>query len=242
MLFPVVGVLLVVVATDPALAGAADTTTEDQIWSLNNWLLYLAVPIAVLVEGILVYTVWTYRSNDEPEPTMENRRLEIVWTIATAVVLVAVGIGSYQVLASPYVTAESEQTIEDDAEPFEVQVIAQRYSWTFVYPDETVATFTDNESAVQTSTTLVLPNDRPVVLNVTSRDWLHSFHVPDMGLKQDAFPGQTTRIVTKPLDTGTHQLYCAEYCGTGHSGMLGEVEVRSQEDFSSWLQNQTTSE
>ncbi|MHB9285791.1 cytochrome c oxidase subunit II [Halobacteriales archaeon Cl-PHB] len=235
------GVALSFLAVDPVLAQSADTTTEGLIRGLNSWLLYLAVPIAVLVEGILIYTVWKYSKNDDPLPTMENRRLEIVWTIATAIVLVAVGIGSYQVLASPYVSADSGQQIDDAQEPYEVQVVAQRYSWTFIYPNETVAEFTGEEASVRSSNTLVLPNDRPVELNVTSRDWLHSFHVPGMGLKQDAFPGQHNTLLTKPTDTGEYQLYCAEYCGTGHSQMLGTVDVRSEQAFTDWLGNQTGS-
>lgn len=239
-LLALLGMTLLVVAVEPALA-QADTTTENLIRGLNSWLLYLAVPIAVLVEGILIYTVWKYSKQESPLPTMENRRLEIVWTIATAIVLVAVGIGSYQVLASPYVTAESGQTIDSAEEPYEVKVIAQRYSWTFVYPNGTVEEFTGNATSVQTGNTLVLPNDRPVRLNITSRDWLHSFHVPEMGLKQDAFPGQYQTILTKPTDTGEYQLYCAEYCGSGHSQMLGTVDVRTEEGFTDWLANQTES-
>jgi len=64
------------------------------IWDLNMNLLYIAVPITVLVEGILIYTVWKFRNNEDPLPTMENRRLEITWTIATAIILLVVGIAS----------------------------------------------------------------------------------------------------------------------------------------------------
>ena len=233
----VLGALLLAALADPAAAGASGSTSEDLIWGLNKWLLYLAVPITVLVEGILLYTVWKFRSNEEPLPTRENRRLEIVWTVATAIVLVAVGVGSYTVMASPYVTG-NDQALGDGEDPIEVKVTAQRYVWTFEYPNETVGDYTGNATAVTSSGTLVLPEGRAVHLNVTSTDWLHSFHVPDLGLKQDAFPGQWTTITTKPTATGTYQLYCAEYCGSGHAQMLGTVEVRSGADFESWLAEQ----
>jgi len=78
-------------------------------------------------------------------------------------------------------------------------------------------------------------------LNITSKDWLHAFHVPSMGLKSDAFPGQSNYILTKATDTGEHQLYCAEYCGAGHSQMLGTVEVRSQDEFRTWMNENSES-
>jgi len=223
-------VALAAVAVEPAAAqSGASSTTERLIWDLNNQLLYIAVPITVLVEAILFYTVWKFRKNESPLPTKENRRLEITWTIATAIILLFVGVASYQVLAEPYVTATSADagidTVGENEEILDVQVTAQKYNWQFYYP----------ESGVTNANTLVLPNDRPVRLNVTSTDWLHAFHVPGMGLKQDAFPGQSNYLLTKPTDTGSYQLYCAEYCGVGHSEMLGTVEVRSQAEFEAWL-------
>jgi len=234
------GAVLVAVLADPALAqSTADSTTEELIWGLNNWLLYLAVPIAVLVEAILIYTVWKYRKNDDPLPTRENRRLEIIWTVATAVVLLAVGIGSYTVMANPYVTGTDPGQLDAAEDPIEVKVVGQRYSWTFEYPNETVQEYTGTANEVTNTGTLVIPEGRALELNVTSTDWLHSFHVPGLALKQDAFPGQWQSILTKAQSTGEYQLYCAEYCGSGHSRMLGTVEVRSEQGFQDWLTEQS---
>ncbi|MFB6297313.1 MAG: cytochrome c oxidase subunit II [Salinirussus sp.] len=234
------GALALAAVADPALAQAtSDSTTEELIWGLNTWLLYLAVPIAVLVEGILVYTVWKYRNQEEALPTKENRRLEIGWTVATAVVLIAVGIGAYQVMANPYVSASSQATIEEEQDPIEIQVVAQKYFWTYKYPNETVRTVTGEDRNLTTSDTLVIPEGRPVELNVTSKDWLHALHVPGLGLKQDAFPGQYNTVMTKATDTGEYQLYCAEYCGSGHSQMLSTVRVEESGDFEEWLSEQT---
>jgi cytochrome c oxidase subunit 2 len=235
-----VGAIFVAVVADPALAQSADTTTEALIKDLNEWLLYLAVPIAILVEGILIYTVWKYRNNENPLPTRENRRLEITWTVATAVILVVVGIGSYMVLADPYVSATSQQEIADEEEPLEIKVVAQKYFWQFKYPEETVEEMTGESGSVTVDNELVMPTDRPVRLNITSKDWLHAFHVPDLGLKSDAFPGQYNTIVTKANNEGEFQLYCAEYCGSGHSKMLGTVNTTSQSTFETWLANQET--
>jgi cytochrome c oxidase subunit 2 len=230
-------VVAVVLAVEPATAQVADSTTEDAIWGLNMQLISIAVPITILVEGILIYTVWKFRKNDAPEPTQENRRLEITWTVATAVILLFVGVASYQVLANPYVTASSQQSLGTDEEPLEVQVYGQKYNWEFVYPEQETGNV-DISQNFSNSDTLVMPANRPVRFNITSRDWLHAFHVPGLGLKQDAFPGQWNQIQTNATTTGNYQLYCAEYCGVGHSGMLGTVNVTTQETFQDWAEKQ----
>lgn len=220
------GVLLAALA-DPALAQGYDSVTEELIRSLNAQLLYMAIPITVLVEGILIYTVWKFKDNDEPEPTKENRRLEISWTIATALVLLVVGYASYGVLASEFV-AQTPATVNPDGESVEVEVVAQRYFWSFDYRGENVTA----------QDTAVVPANTTVYFNVTSRDWLHSFHVPELGLKQDALPGQHNVIKTRITDPGEYRLYCAEYCGVGHSRMLGTVEVVPPEEYEAWLDEQ----
>ncbi|MFB6151033.1 MAG: cytochrome c oxidase subunit II [Haloarculaceae archaeon] len=223
------GVALAAVAVEPAAAqSTADSTTENLIWDLNDQLLYIAVPITILVEAILFYTVWKFRKNESPLPTRENRRLEITWTVATAVILLFVGVASYQVLAEPYVTAtgpDAGTDLADGEEVLEVQVVGQKYFWTFEYP----------EYGVTNQGTMVLPTDRPIRFNITSKDWLHAMHVPGLGLKKDAFPGQSNYLLTKISNEGSYQMYCAEYCGVGHSQMLATVEVRSQRGFQDWI-------
>ncbi|UPV99510.1 cytochrome c oxidase subunit II [Halorussus gelatinilyticus] len=221
------GVAALALFADPALAQGYDSTTESLIRSLNTQLMYMAIPITVLVEGILIYTVWKYRKNDDPKPTKENRRLEISWTIATALVLLVVGYASYGVMANEYVSNASGE-YQPSEQAVEVEVVGQKYLWNFNYQGENVST----------TGTLVLPKGQNVFLHITSTDWLHAFHVPELGLKQDAIPGQTETIKTKITNTGTYQLYCAEYCGVGHSKMLGEVEVVSQQEYQQWLDQQ----
>ncbi|WP_250137694.1 cytochrome c oxidase subunit II [Halorientalis salina] len=307
------GLGLFLAAVEPATAQSTESTiTEGLIWGLNEKLVYAAVPITVLVEGILIYTVWKFSKNDEAKPTQENRRLEITWTIATAIILLFVGVATYQVLGSPYVSAGSQQAIEEPGNVEEIEVYGQKYVWNFEYSvdaegvtasdltlenvtldeatvtntsgdgiqvedaevsgekiesgtlfngvvtgldNETRDSLTENETetfsdvtvesatisdatiqngTVSSSETMKMPANREVTLNITSNDWLHSFHAPGLGLKQDAFPGEWNQIRTKATETGEHQLYCAEYCGSGHSDMLGQVEVVSQEEYREW--------
>lgn len=221
------GVGALALFADPVLAQGYDSTTESLIGSLNNQLLYMAIPITVLVEGILIYTVWKYRNNDDPKPTKENRRLEISWTIATALVLLVVGYASYGVMANEYVT-NAEGQFDPGEDAVEVEVVGQTYLWNYNYQGENVST----------QGTMVLPANTDIYLHVTSDDWIHAVHVPELGLKQDAMPGTHNTIKTKITSEGNYTLYCAEYCGVGHSQMLGEIEVVSQEEYQDWLENQ----
>jgi cytochrome c oxidase subunit 2 len=226
-------VALFALATVPAVALAATSVTERLISRLNRQLLYLAVPIAILVEVILAYAIWRFHDNETPQPTRENRQLEITWTIATALVLLFVGTASFHVLAHPMVTSTPE-TAHGDYEPgdtpadaVEVHVTAEQWAYTFEYPSANVTT----------QEALVLPTNRTVYLYVTSEDVIHSVHVPDLGLKQDAFPEEYMLIRTRLSGTGEHRLYCAELCGTGHAEMLSTVRVVEADAFDSWLQS-----
>jgi cytochrome c oxidase subunit 2 len=257
----VVGVaLLAILGATPA---AAQSVNIEMIDNLNEKLLYVAIPIAVLVEAILFYTVYKYRNNDDPQPTQENRRLEITWTVATAVILLFVGFASYQVLGNVAIGGVTAATVDDpevaqqnadvahydgkgaympaaedlpgEGDPVQVEVVAQKYYWTFNYRTA--------DGNVSVTDEMVIPENRPVVMHVTSTDWLHAVHVPKLGLKQDAFPGHYNTIATatelpEGQDEQSYQLYCAEYCGSGHSGMLGTVTVMSEGNYEEWKQDQ----
>ena len=224
-------VVLFVLATVPSVV-AAGSVTEALISRLNRQLLYMAVPIAVLVEVILAYTVWRFHDNEDPQPTRENRQLEITWTIATALVLLFVGTASFHVLAHPLVTSTPE-TAHGDFQPgdtpddaVEVHVTTEQWAYTFDYP----------RANVTTDEALVLPTNRTVYLYVTSEDVIHSIHVPELGLKQDAFPDEYHLVRTELTGTGQYRLYCAELCGVGHAEMLSTVRVVEEETYDTWLE------
>lgn len=219
--------LVVAVVSVFAPAAEYNSATERLLRSLHHELLWVAVPLAVIVEAALFYAMIKFHDNDDPKPTKQNRRLEITWTIATAVVLLFVGASSYMVLASPMVSTQPGQShVGSDA--VDVHIVGQNWFWRFEYPD----------SNVTTTNTLVLPANRTVFFTITSKDVVHSVHIPALGIKEDAFPGRTNTYRTHLTDTGTYRLYCAEFCGTGHSKMLATVKVVSPERYQQWLRKQ----
>ncbi|WP_338742114.1 cytochrome c oxidase subunit II [Haloplanus salilacus] len=220
-------------AADPV--AAQSSVSAELINQLNNKLLYIAVPITLLVEGILIYTVYRFKDADEAKPTQENRRLEITWTVATAIILLFVGVASYGVLANENVTFQGDQEeIAPDDDDVVVQMEAFQWGWRASYPQEDV-------QMSSTAPTVVIPKGQDVYFNVTSSDVLHAFHVPQLGLKQDAMPGQSNVIKTVALEEGTYQGYCAEFCGVAHSKMYFEIQVVSQEEYQSFLDEQSES-
>lgn len=224
----------VYVLTGPALA---QSTNGAAIGNLHLKLALLAIPITAAVELILIYTVYRYRNNDDPQPRRENRRLEITWTVATAAILVFVGAASMVVLANPYVspragapsTAGSGQPgkvpVPSGSNATVVNVTGYQWAWQFDYAGTNVTT-TDK---------LVLPANRSVYLYVSSADVIHSFYSPALSFKQDAFPGKVNTIRTKVTKPGTYQAYCAEFCGAGHSRMRAKIVVLPPDQYRQWL-------
>jgi len=221
---------LAFLAVGVGTGAAATSTSEELIRGLESNLIAVAVPITLLVEGILVYTVWKYRNADEASPTLENRRLEVTWTITTALVLLFVGVAAYTVMAAPAVTATPQTVQEAQAtgDPVVVEAHGVQWYWNFNYSSNDVATQRNN---------LVVPTDRTVIIETSSKSVLHAVHVPGLGLKADAMPGQTNYIQTTVTEEGSYQLYCAEYCGQGHSAMLADVHAVSPEEYQEWVED-----
>ncbi|MCD2198334.1 cytochrome c oxidase subunit II [Halobacterium sp. KA-4] len=226
---------------DPVAAQQYQSVTEELIRNLNSMLLAAALPVTLLVEGILVYTVWKFRNSDEAKPTKENRRLEITWTVATAVVLLFVGVAAYGVMAQPSVTATQADAQEAMAEDDTVVVdsVGVQWYWNYEYPEEnlTVSSGAATGDVDVGNQPMVVPEDTKLVIRTKSTDVIHAFHAPEIGLKADAVPGQTNYLITEVNEKGTYQLYCAEFCGQGHSEMLGTIAVVEEDTYQEWVED-----
>jgi cytochrome c oxidase subunit II len=184
------------------------------------WVIYLAsVVFFVIVTTVLIYAVWKFRAppGDESDgpPMHGNTRLEVVWTVVPGILLGIVAVFAIIVL-------NSNEQLESDR--IEVEVVAQQFAWSFVYPD----------AGVQ-SGDLRIPVDRQVVLNMRAQDVIHSFYVPEFGHKKDVVPGIQTQLVLDPNQTGTFDVICAELCGAGHAVMRSRVIVTPQREYDAWL-------
>jgi len=114
---------------------------------------------------------------------------------------------------------------EDTADPLEIQVQAEQFRFTYTYPDGT------------TTEKLRVPTDRPVLINVTSKDVMHNFGVRELRVKADAIPNQYNTAWFEAEETGTYEAICYELCGIGHSTMRGEEVIAMEpNNFADWAQ------
>lgn len=181
---------------------------------------YILVISVLLLLGItvaMVYFAVRYRRSRHPVPAdiRGNWKLEVLWiSLPTAIALTMFYFGwaSYTGLrAAP-------------ADAIEIDVIGQMYSWLFVYPNDKE---TENE--------LVVPLGKPVKLNVTSSDVLHSLYIPAFRIKVDAVPGMKTYAWFLPDKKDTYFMQCTEFCGVGHADMTATVRVVDDDEYQEWL-------
>lgn len=187
---------------------------------LYQSMLGIAAAVFLLVLGALLYAVVRFRRRPGHEgegiPIRGSDRLELAWTIMPALVVFWLAAYSSQVLGRLH---EARQA------PLVVEVTAQQFVWQFQYPDYGIA-----------SQDLHLPAGRPVRLELSSLDVIHSLWVPAFRLKQDAVPGAQTYLQLTATQPGEYPLVCAELCGAGHAVMLSRVVVHSPAEFEQWIE------
>jgi cytochrome c oxidase subunit 2 len=226
------GGFLVVGLSLLAAPAAAQSVNRAAIDELNAQLLYVALPLTLFVELTLVYAIYRFQSNDDPRPTVDDPALEVTWTAATGAILVFVGVSAFVVMANPYITPAAAQASADGdafANDTEIDVLAYQWGWEFSY----------GEANVTTEERLVLPADENVTFRLQTTDVIHAIYIPQLGIKQDIFPGRTMTARTHATEPGKYRLYCAEMCGAGHSKMNATVVVKNQSAYDAWMENQT---
>ena len=199
----------------------ASTQAED-IDTLFDVLIIASVPIFVLVEVVVLFSVWKFRMRPGQEledgpPIHGNTRLEVIWTAIPALILVGLCGYAYKVL----------QDIEEKPKnEIVVNVTGQQFAWSFDYA---------GQKAKVSSEQLYLPEGTSVEFHVRSKDVIHDFWVPEFRQKIDAVPGITTKYRITPNRLGAYPVVCAELCGLGHSTMRQTVHVLPRQEFDSWM-------
>jgi cytochrome c oxidase subunit 2 len=175
---------------------------------------------------LITFTAWCVvrfprRPGDETRPTPRVKAPH--WLEALFVtVLLGAFIGFWAVGFQQYVKASIAPR-----DAIEVYVTGKQWMWKFAYPQ-----------GASSAGILYVPEHKPVRLVLTSRDVIHSLFVPAFRLKQDAVPGRFTSTWFEAAHPGRYDILCAEFCGTGHSRMWGEVVVLSAAGFETWLSGQ----
>jgi cytochrome c oxidase subunit 2 len=156
------------------------------------------------------------RSPDELTPHItHNQVLEIAWSVGPLILLIGIFFWGFH----GYVTAQVAP-----ANAIEIQVAGKKWQWQFEYPD-----------GLRTLNELSVPLNRPVRLVMTGEDVIHSFFVPGFRIKKDVLPNRYTEAWFQATRPGTYQIFCAEYCGKGHSDMLAKINVLDDQAYQKWL-------
>jgi len=177
----------------------------------------------VITQGCLIYFAWKYRRKRREEPAETpyitgSHLLETICVVIPSLAVLAIFIYGYLVY---------RDIRTPPADAVEIQVTARQWLYQFTYPDGRTAV---NEVRV--------PLDKPVKFLLKSADVLHGFYLPDFRVKQDIVPGVYTYLWLQPEREGRYDIFCTQYCGTGHSLMRAVMIVMSREDYEHWAKQE----
>jgi cytochrome c oxidase subunit 2 len=243
--------LLLLLAAPIALADiwspeSGGSPNADRIDTLY-WIVFgIGIGVFILVESLLLYSVFKYRAKrGAPEPAQihGNTRLEIGWTLAAIVLVLIITVVTFSFLPSIRTPDESgpdvravngvmfaatDQPPVPGGEAITIGVTGQQYMWRYDYPDRGVYSYYD----------MVVPTNTTVVLKITSQDVQHSWWIPELGGKMDAYPGHFNETWFKIEEPGEFTGNCAELCGENHAQMYGKVTAVPPEQYRAWVARQ----
>ena len=228
---------------------ASDRGSQDTLYYV---ILALTGLMYVVVQCVLGLYVWKYRHRDDAEGSYwhQSHKLEMAWTIATAVVLIPI-------VFAGLVVWEDVKAAPPEEAMLTIEAVGAQFQWDFRYPGldgefgtwrpelyslENYLGIDPDDAAgaddIHMINQLVIPVDRPVRILLRSKDVQHAFFLPNHRVKQDLMPGIETSVWFTPITVGEYEIACAELCGLGHYRMRAFMSVRSEADFQTWLTEQ----
>ena len=190
----------------------------SEVDNLYLFLIAVAAFFAIVVVVLVVYFSIKYRDDTGLKvgaPITGSIPLEIGWSLVPF--LIAMGI-------FVWATTVFFHAVRPPAQTLEIYSTGKRWMWRFQHVD-----------GQREINQLHVPVGRPVKVTFTSEDVLHDLYIPVFRVKADAIPGRYSSIWFTATKTGEYHLFCAEYCGTRHSGMIGTVYVMEPDDYQAWL-------
>jgi len=247
-LVPVLGVVTFVMATfgvtpfENTWLPKSYTQSDDAVDQLFNGVHFLSAIILLGIGLTIAWALWRFDhrrvGNGRARYIKQNTKLEIIWTVIPAAILVCLVF--FQMRSWAESKMDRPMNFVDGVSkpvPPMVLVKAKRFGWEFHYAgaDREVATQDD----IYIENLLVLPFGEEVVLQMESRDVIHSFYVPELRLKQDIVPGMTQFVWFNSREPGELEIMCAELCGWGHYIMKADLRFVDRATFDQWMEEQT---
>ncbi|MBI1423603.1 MAG: cytochrome c oxidase subunit II [Gammaproteobacteria bacterium] len=254
-----VGLLGAILTLSPAAAMAdfelnlhqGVTKISHEIYDIHMLVLWIVTIVGILVFGVMIYSIINHRKSKGVKPATfhESTVVEVIWTIIPFVILVAIAVPATKTLLE----------MDDMSHPdVNIKVVGWQWKWEYDYLDNGVRFFSNlAESSVKASQLhsgadvtkvdhylldvdhpLVVPVGKKVRLLITGNDVIHSWWVPQLGVKHDAIPGYINESWFRADKEGVYRGQCAELCGKGHGFMPIVVKVVSENDYNTWVEEQ----
>jgi len=232
----------------PAVA-SSNAAIYDELFQV---LFIIGTILFIGMTGLVIYSLIHFRKKPGEEgdglAIEENLPLEIFWTAVPAVVVLFVGLYSYDIYErmggmqtlnnDPHshhsmsseervwggIGTSNQENIESRDLPINIELTAMQFAFLFNYPKGEIL-----------SGELHVPVGQTVSMRMESKDVIHAFWVPEFRLKQDVIPGQPTILNFTPTKTGRYPIICAELCGPYHGGMRSTVVVEEPEEYDAWF-------
>jgi len=227
------------------------TKVSNDIYDLHMLILWICVAIGVVVFGVMFYSIYHHRKSKGHEAAQfhENSKVEIIWTIIPAVILVGMAIPATKTMLE----------LDDIDEPeMSIKVTGWQWKWEYEYLDEGIHFFSSLDelsnkarqigSGIDPKTVphyllnvdhpLVIPIKKKIRFLFTAADVIHSWWVPDLGWKKDSVPGFINEAWTYVEKPGTYRGQCAELCGKDHGFMPIVVIAKEQAEYDKWVEEQ----
>ncbi len=200
----------------PEAASRSASTVDYLSWALLGVTMLFSVGIAVAI----VFLVARYWHSREVNRVSTKSRfthwvVELIWSIGPLIIMLGIFTWGAAVFVDEH---------RPPADAIDVYVVAKQWMWKV-----------SHQSGRREINALHVPTGQPVRLTMISEDVIHSFYVPAFRVKRDVLPGRYATIWFEPTRPGVYHLFCAEYCGTDHSRMIGEVVVQSPQEYAEWL-------
>lgn len=228
------------------------TEIARQIYDLHTLLLIICLVIFVAVFGVMFYSIFAHRKSKGHKPATfhESTTVEIIWTIVPFLIVIGMALPATKTVVAMKDTSNADVTIK---------ATGYQWKWGYEYLDgegegiSFLSTLTTPRNQidkhkgekgqafgenylVEVDNVVVVPVNKKVRVVTTANDVIHAWMIPEFGVKQDAIPGFVRDTWFKAEKVGTYRGQCAELCGKDHAFMPIVVEVKSEEDYSKWVQ------
>jgi cytochrome c oxidase subunit 2 len=218
----------------------AASPVMEQIESFHTELVWIIVAVCLFVLALLVWIVIKYRAgaNAVPSKVHHNTLLEVAWTLIPVIILVIIAIPSFKLLYFEAIIPTPD---------VHIKAIGKQWFWTYEYPGADGFTFdslglsdADAKAAgkprlLGTDNPIYVPVNKVIEIETAGADVIHSWAMPEMGVKMDAVPGRLNHTWFKATHTGVFYGQCSELCGARHAYMPIELHVVSDAEYKAWL-------